>query len=43
MNLDKDSDGKISAGEVIWFQAKRANQRDWPNKVEQLYNFLRRK
>ena len=29
--------------QLIWFQAKRANQRDWPNKVEQLYNFLRRK
>lgn len=28
------------ASQVIWWQAKRANGRDWPNKIEQLTNYI---
>jgi len=31
------------AGQLIWFQAKRAHGKNWPNKIEQLVNFIRRR
>jgi len=29
--------------QLIWWQAKRSEGKNWPNKIEQLVNFIRRR